>query len=95
MEACNEIFLGDGDSSPKALYHLAQTFSQVKTRLESDDALSDSTIAIVVSLVNQEQIRREYSVAEIHVKGLAKMVQLRGGLGALEDNLPLMLKICK
>jgi len=95
MQACNEIFLGDGDSSPKALYHLSQTFALVKKRLESDSALSDSTIAIVVSLIYQEQIRRQQSAAAVHVKGLEIIVKLRGGLSQLEPNIPLVLKICK
>lgn len=95
MQASNEIFHCDGESSAKALYHLSQTFAQVKKRLESDDALSDSTIAIVMSLINQEQIRQQHSAAVVHVKGLQRMIELRGGLSQLEGNLPLVLKICK
>ena len=95
MQACNEIFLSDGDSPPKALYHLSRTFALVKERLESDNALSDSTIAIVVSLIIQEQIRQQQSAAAIHVKGLERIVKLRGGLSQLEGNISLVLKICK
>lgn len=95
MQAGNEIFHCDGESSAKALYHLSQTFAQVKKRLEGDDALSDSTIAIVMSLINQEQMRQQYSAAVVHVKGLQRMIELRGGLSQLEGNLPLVLKICK
>jgi hypothetical protein len=95
MQASNEIFHCDGGSSPKALYHLLQTFALVKKRLEGDDALSDSTIAIVMSLINQEQIRQQYSAAAVHVKGLEKMIELRGGLSQLEGNTALVLKICK
>lgn len=95
MQACNEIFHGDGESSPKALYHLSQTFARVKKRLEGDNALSDSTIALVLSLVNQEQARQKHSAAAIHIKGLASIIKLRGGLGQLEGNVPLVLKVCK
>ena len=95
MQACNEIFLGDGSSSPKALYHLSQTFDRVNKRLRSTDALSDSTIAIVLSLVNQEQTQRKYDAAQIHAQGLKTMVELRGGLEQLEGNISLVLKICK
>ena len=94
MQACNEIFMNDGDSPPKALYHLGKMFVQLKERLESDDALSDSTMAIVVSLIMQEQIKRD-SAASVHFHGLQKMVNLRGGLDQLEENTPLLLKICK
>ncbi|KAJ5300803.1 uncharacterized protein N7443_005805 [Penicillium atrosanguineum] len=78
MQASNEIFHCNGQSSPKALYHLSQTFSQVKKRLEGENALSDSTIAIVMSLINQEQIRQQHAAAAVHVKGLEKMIELRG-----------------
>lgn len=95
MQASNEIFHCHGESSQKAMYHLSQTFTQVNKRLQSEDALSDSTIAIVMSLINQEQIRQHLSAAMVHVKGLEKMIELRGGLNQLGENLPLVLKICK
>lgn len=94
MQACNEIFLGK-ENEHEALYHLSRTFAQVNKRLASADALSDSTIAIVISLIHQEQIRRRHADAAIHVRGLEKMIELRGGLGRLEGNLPLVLKVCK
>ncbi|KAJ5657614.1 uncharacterized protein N7484_001263 [Penicillium longicatenatum] len=95
MQASNEIFHCHGESSPKAMYHLSQTFAQVNKRLQGDDALSDSTIAIVMSLITQEQIRQQLSAATVHLKGLEKMVELRGGLTQLGQNVPLVLKICK
>jgi hypothetical protein len=95
METCNEFFFGKNDSSPQAMYHLSKTFDLVNKRLESDEALSDSTLGLILMLVIQEQIRREHLQAEVHYEGLRKMVELRGGLCQLESNLPLLLKICK
>jgi hypothetical protein len=95
MEACNGFFLGGGLNSPEALYHVSQTFALVRKRLESDEALSDTTIGIILMLILQEQIRKEDKEAEIHYKGLRKMVELRGGLCQLEQNPQLLLKICK
>lgn len=95
METCNEFFFSDGVSSPTALYHLSQTFTLVNKRLQSDEALSDSTLGIVVMLIFQEQMRKEKLESEIHYEGLRKMIELRGGLCQLERNLPLLLKICK
>jgi hypothetical protein len=95
MQACNELFSCDGNSSVKALYHLSRTLVRVQARVASDEALSDSSIALVVSLISQEQIRNQLDAAEIHAKGLEKIVQLRGGLGSLEGNVPLLLGICK
>ncbi|RYP24905.1 hypothetical protein DL767_008529 [Monosporascus sp. MG133] len=95
MQACNELFLGGGESSPKALYYLSQTFAQVRKRLQSPDALSDSTISTVLSLITQELIRKYQPGVKIHFAGLIRMVELRGGLDQLEKNLPLLVKICK
>ncbi|OBT73385.1 hypothetical protein VF21_07679 [Pseudogymnoascus sp. 05NY08] len=95
MEACNGFFLGGDLTSSEALYHVSQTFILIRKRLESEEALSDTTIGIILMLILQEQVRKEDRAAEIHYEGLKKMVELRGGLGQLERNPPLLLKICK
>lgn len=95
MEACNGFFLGGNLRSSESFYHVSQTFILIRKRLESDEALSDTTIGIILMLIIQEQIRKEDRAAEIHYEGLKKMVELRGGLGQLERNPPLLLKICK
>lgn len=95
MQACNEIFLQDGASSPKALHYLSRTFTQVRQRLQDDRNLSDGTIALVLSLVIQEQVRGQRDLAAIHWQGVQRMVHLRGGLSKLEGNPDLLLKICK
>ncbi|KAE8326024.1 hypothetical protein BDV39DRAFT_216191 [Aspergillus sergii] len=91
MQACNEIYLGNGTSS-RALYHLSQTLTQIQRRLDSCDALSDSTMGLIISLIMQEQIRSQGAAAEVHARGLQKMVELRGGLSGLDRNLTLVLK---
>ena len=95
MDTCNKFIFSGGVSSPEALYHLSQTFTLVERRLKSDEALSDSTLGIILMLVIQEQIRKEERQARVHYEGLTKMVELRGGLCKLERNRPLLLKICK
>ncbi|KAH8888079.1 hypothetical protein GQ53DRAFT_872304 [Thozetella sp. PMI_491] len=95
MEACNNFFLHGGDASTEALYHLSQTLALLNERLQSNEALSDSTLAIIVMLLIQEQIRKGRMEAEIHYTGLQKLVELRGGLCTLEENPTLLLKICK
>jgi hypothetical protein len=95
METCNEFFFGESVSSPEAMYHLSRTFALLKKRLKSDEALSDSTLGLILMLIIQEQIRKEHMQAKVHYEGLRKMVELRGGLCQLENNLPLLLKICK
>lgn len=95
MQACNEIYMGDGDTSQSASYYLSQTFAHVRKKLASDQALSTPTLVIVLSLINQEIIRNQDDAAAIHFKGLKALVKLRGGLEQLEGNLPFVLKICK
>lgn len=67
----------------------------VQRRLESEDALSDSTMAIVISMFHQEQIRKQYAAAKVHMDGLQRMVKLRGGIETLRDSPYLLLKTCK
>ncbi|KAF2876646.1 hypothetical protein BDV95DRAFT_602616 [Massariosphaeria phaeospora] len=95
MQACNELFLRGGESSPIAMYYLSKSLAQVRERLESSDALSDATVCIVMSLVTQEQVRNQHAAARIHMDGLARMIELRGGLDSLEGSLPVLLKACK
>lgn len=96
MEASIAICSDDQRSRQHEVsYHLAQTFSWVREQLKSDNALSDSTITVILCLVLQEQLRKSQVVATIHYQGLRKMIELRGGLEQLEGNLPLLLKICK
>ncbi|KAF2451561.1 hypothetical protein P171DRAFT_515562 [Karstenula rhodostoma CBS 690.94] len=95
MQACNELFLGGGEKSPEAMYHLSNSLKYVRKRLESEEALSDSTMGIVMSLITQEQCRQQHKAARIHLDGLSQMVKLRGGLDSLEGCLPILLKACK
>ncbi|OIW27630.1 hypothetical protein CONLIGDRAFT_716076 [Coniochaeta ligniaria NRRL 30616] len=97
MQASNALFLGNGEASPTALHHISQTLAAVNKRLQSNKALSDSTVAIIISLVHQEQMRNREADAKIHFKGLARIVELRGGLGQmLAEGDPLLpTKVCK
>ncbi|KAH8812227.1 hypothetical protein F5884DRAFT_784799 [Xylogone sp. PMI_703] len=95
MDTCNEFFFGYGVSTAKALHHLSKTFTLIKKRLESDDALSDTTLGIILLLIFQEQMRKSKLASRIHYDGLKKMIELRGGCSQLEQNISLLLKICK
>jgi hypothetical protein len=50
---------------------------------------------IILSLIHQELLRQHQHAALVHWKGLAKMVELRGGLYGLQANMTLTLKIAK
>lgn len=94
MESTNEFFLGKGTSSPQALAYLCKSLSLVKRRTEGENALSDSTICMVMLLVLQEQVRHE-EASQIHYEGLRKMISLRGGVSQLKDCPTLLIKMSK
>ncbi|PMD40868.1 hypothetical protein L207DRAFT_633817 [Hyaloscypha variabilis F] len=76
---------GKASNSPEnAHYFLSRSISAVKEDLEdSSKQGSDSMIATVASLANLENLNGRSDSAEVHMKGLQRMVQLRGGLQAL------------
>jgi hypothetical protein len=94
MGTMNEFFFGSEIASPKTISHLNQAISLVNQSLQTADALSNSNIAVVNFLIVRELVGEEKSTAEVHMKGLQKIVELRGGLSQLRDPL-LTLKICK
>ena len=78
MHTCNLLIL-HGCENIDALCGLSRTFKHVKKRLESDMALSDPSIYMLMTLIMQEQIRQQGDAVKIHAEGLKKIVELRGG----------------
>lgn len=97
MRSCIEHFEETGNPSTVAFHHLSQAFTIVNRRMQGQDALSNSTLVLVMFLVNHEYIRKEFAAATMHLEGLARMVELRGGLTQLEKTSDryLLLKLCK
>ncbi|KAE8547823.1 hypothetical protein EYB25_009616 [Talaromyces marneffei] len=94
-EACNHYLSGGGESTSQALYHRSRTLALVAQRLAGKDALSDSTLGVIVMMIVQEQMRKVVFEAHIHYEGLRRMIEARGGLDQLEQSPTLLLKICK
>ncbi|KAH7627516.1 hypothetical protein B0T09DRAFT_347131 [Sordaria sp. MPI-SDFR-AT-0083] len=96
MAALSDFFFGDQALTPEAIYHLSQAIHMVNQTLETNDAVSDSNLAVVNFLVIQELLKDSMkSKAEVHLKGLQRMVELRGGLLSLGEDNPLGIKISK
>ena len=95
MKVCNEIFANDGFSSATALQYLSQTFHHVQALLHGEQALSDPTMMLLLSLIYQELLRDYRDAAMVHFDGLASIINLRRGLSGLENNKLLLLKIHK
>ncbi|KAI1816352.1 hypothetical protein GGS20DRAFT_538637 [Poronia punctata] len=75
----------DSYDSPVALYHMSQTFRLLAKKLSSDEALSDSTIAVVTSTSIYDRLYGNSRKAMVHLGGVYRMVELRGGIKALAE----------
>lgn len=95
MDATNAFFVRGGPQGSEGLQYYSTSLAVINNRLCSGEALSDSTLMLIVLLVLQEQMRQEMVSARVHYEGLKKMIELRGGLARLENNVPVVLKICK
>lgn len=86
---------GYAQYSQAALVHQSRAYSIVNQRLRGPDNLTDSTIWIIILLINQEQLNQRFDIAKIHTQGLERVVEMRGGLEQLDHCRPLVLKLCK
>ncbi|KAL3469616.1 hypothetical protein BJX99DRAFT_265032 [Aspergillus californicus] len=60
--------------------HITHTYRIVRERLSGKEALSDMTIAVLVIMSQYERIQGQYARGYIHLKGLKRMAELRGGI---------------
>jgi hypothetical protein len=95
MASLTAFISGKALLPPSAIYHLNQAVSLINLRLDTVEALSDSSLSIVNLLVFQGLVLEEYAHAKVHLEGLQKMIELRGGLEQLSMNKALVVKICK
>jgi hypothetical protein len=94
MATLHDFFFDQPVASPGAMFHLGQAVKLVNQNLQSTQGLSNPNLAVVNFLVLRELLREDRERAAIHLKGLHKMVELRGGLSQLDDDI-LALKFCK
>lgn len=76
-----------------ARLHLQKGLRLFRQRLlEGDDEsrVSDSTISVVLKLVNVAHFDGDYQASKQHMEGLRKMVDLRGGLKAFKAHRSLL-----
>lgn len=71
-----------------AMRHLSHAFRLINERLSGNDAVSDTTIAVVVIMAKYEDLQGQYHQGLVHLEGLQRMVQLRGGMSQLMKNMP-------
>lgn len=95
MATLNAFVFATEAPPSEANYHLGKAVGLVKEKLGTAEALTNSNISVVNFLAVRDMYRGDQLSAEIHLKGLLKMVELRGGLSQLEGDCTLALKICK
>ena len=81
-----------------ACFHYAQTLQLLQSRLyefEQTSALSDATIMVVITLATVSGLMGDFTAVENHIKGLEKIVSLRGGLRALTTHHNMQIKVCR
>lgn len=67
----------------EAMRHLSKTFRLVNEKLSRDEAVSDTTIAVIVMMSHYERLQNKLAQGLIHLDGLHRMVNLRGGISQL------------
>ncbi|KKP05649.1 hypothetical protein THAR02_02203 [Trichoderma harzianum] len=79
-------------SSPQAgvssIRHLTQAFRLINERISRAEHVSNSTLAVVMSLSVYESTRGRYDRGMIHLSGLFRMVETRGGLDRIGSEEP-------
>jgi hypothetical protein len=93
-EVCKDSFIGKQDTSPRALRYLSSTYRSIAQNIENGGVPSDSTIAAVMSMALHEDFRRQPSRSRVHIDALQRLIELRGGVKALEA-VVLLQKVCR
>jgi hypothetical protein len=90
-----DSLLGRHQTSPRALWHLSNTYRCIKQNLEKHSMPSDSTVAAVMSMAIHEDLIGHPGRSKVHVEALQHIVELRGGITHFTDNQLLVQKICR
>ncbi|TVY46211.1 hypothetical protein LCER1_G009186, partial [Lachnellula cervina] len=69
--------------SRDGLHHGAEAFRIINERLQGNESFSDMTIAAVAMLANKENMNGNYDISKMHMRGLGKMIETRGGVQKL------------
>ncbi|KAJ6161193.1 hypothetical protein N7470_004589 [Penicillium chermesinum] len=80
-------------NSLATIKHLNAAISIVNKRIKRDEIPSDTTLVVVATMACVEKNRGAHENWEVHMKGLRQLVDLRGGLSALESQPLVMNKL--
>ncbi|RSL45492.1 hypothetical protein CEP53_010767 [Fusarium sp. AF-6] len=98
IEAYFDQYFGR-DQGTLSHFHFLKTLRLLQERLNDPGnpaSISDATIMVVITLGLTAELIGDRSAAENHLAGMARIVDLRGGLGMLRfDNARLPAKVCR
>jgi hypothetical protein len=72
----------------QAMRHVSHTFCLVNQKLCGQSALTDYTIAAIVSMAQYEHHHNRIQQGSVHAQGLWQIAQLRGGVSNLITSVP-------
>jgi hypothetical protein len=83
-----------------ACFHYHQTLQILQARLneyafDQTSAISDATIMVVITLATAAELTEDFEAVANHIKGLEKIVTLRGGVRALNTLNNIQVKVCR
>ncbi|KAL2872718.1 uncharacterized protein BJX67DRAFT_376511 [Aspergillus lucknowensis] len=80
----------------QGMRHIAHTYRILQERLCGKEATSDMTIAILVIMAQYERLQGQHARGYIHVQGMKRMIELRGGIMGLgKENWGIILKVLR
>ena len=89
-------YVRDAKFGPVALAYRDRSLQLLRLNLTKDKAaVTDSTLAVVMSLALFSEQRGDLEEAETHMQGLYRLVNLRGGIETLRENYQLQIKVCR
>ncbi|KAM0129915.1 hypothetical protein ACHAP3_007652 [Botrytis cinerea] len=79
VTALNNVVVNRED--PKmAMHHLSLAFRLINDKLSGNDAVADTTIAVVLTMSHYYRLQGQFSQGLIHLEGIERMVKMRGGI---------------
>lgn len=62
------------------MHHLSLAFRLINDKLSGNDAVADTTIAVVLTMSHYYRLQGQFSQGLIHLEGIERMVKMRGGI---------------
>ncbi|RDW60302.1 hypothetical protein BP5796_11908 [Coleophoma crateriformis] len=87
VTALNNLVIKQEDPI-EAVQHISHAFRLINAKLSGDGDVSDTTIAAVIIMSQYERLQGQYRQGVVHLEGLQRMVELRGGISKLTKNKP-------